>query len=747
MHIAMKTFLHPSPFPLLTLLASLVVGQAQTTTFTYQGHLLDHGAPANGNYDLQFTLRDALTAGNQVGSALSAAPVGVTNGLFTVALDFGAGAFPGTDRWLELGVRTNGSAVAHTLLSPRQAVTTTPYALRAASAASLSGPLPATSLTGTLADARLGTNIARLTVPNTTTQATGTVVITSGFITGANVTSGGSGYLTPPPVTVTDSTGSGAVLTANVSGGAVVSLSISSAGNNYSADTSLTIAPPPSNAYQVFSGTNLFNGVNTFTNPLNAFVGDGTGLTSLPAANVTGTLPDARLSTNVALLNGGPIFGGGVTAARFSGDGSALAGLWRLGGNNGTTPGAQFLGTADNQPLEFKVNNQRALRLEPNAAAGAPNLIGGAELNFIAPGVVGATIAGGGATNYFGSASTNSVAADFGSIGGGFQNNIQTNAAYSTIGGGVYNIIQTSATSSTIGGGFQNNIQANAAYSTIAGGIGNYILANYATIPGGAYNTATNFAFAAGTQAKAIHTGAFVWADLIGPVFGSFADFTSTASNQFLIRASGGVGIGTNNPHGALEVVVAPGQSLQFRQDGGVAPGLNIATTGGNAGTLRLRNTLEIWPSDNATRAGKVDVRGTNGAPAITLDGSNGRVTCVTLSQTSDRAAKENFVPVNARDVLRKVASLPLSRWNYKQDAATPHLGPMAQDFHAAFGLGADDRHIATVDEGGVALAAIQGLHQLVTEKDARIQRLEADLTELKTLVQKLVELSKGSAR
>ena len=71
----------------------------------------------------------------------------------------------------------------------------------------------------------------------------------------------------------------------------------------------------------------------------------------------------------------------------------------------------------------------------------------------------------------------------------------------------------------------------------------------------------------------------------------------------------------------------------------------------------------------------------------------------------------------------------------------TEHLGPMAQDFHAAFGLnGADDKHIATVDEGGVALAAIQGLNQKVEAQQAELQQKETEVTELK---QRLATLEK----
>ena len=86
------------------------------------------------------------------------------------------------------------------------------------------------------------------------------------------------------------------------------------------------------------------------------------------------------------------------------------------------------------------------------------------------------------------------------------------------------------------------------------------------------------------------------------------------------------------------------------------------------------------------------------------------------------------------------MAALPITIWNYKSDPSSEHLGPVAQDFHANFGLGRDCTSIATVDEGGVALAAIQGLNQKLEERDARIATLERELSELKQLVLKLSE-------
>lgn len=104
---------------------------AQGTAFTYQGRLSAGGGPANGSYDLTFALFDAGTLGNQVGSTLTSTATPVSNGLFTVTLDFG-NQFPGAPRWLEIGVRTNGAG-GYATLAPRQPLTPSPYAITAES--------------------------------------------------------------------------------------------------------------------------------------------------------------------------------------------------------------------------------------------------------------------------------------------------------------------------------------------------------------------------------------------------------------------------------------------------------------------------------------------------------------------------------------------------------------------------------------------------------------------------------------
>src|ERR1039457_4890396 len=124
----------------LALSASIHQAAAQGTAFTYQGRLNDGTNPANGQYDFQFQVFDAATAGASYGSPNpnTVAGVGVSNGLFTVTLDFGGSVFTGPARWLQTSVRTNGSG-SYTLLNARQPLTATPYAIYAGNAATLGG--------------------------------------------------------------------------------------------------------------------------------------------------------------------------------------------------------------------------------------------------------------------------------------------------------------------------------------------------------------------------------------------------------------------------------------------------------------------------------------------------------------------------------------------------------------------------------------------------------------------------------
>jgi hypothetical protein len=102
----------------------------------------------------------------------------------------------------------------------------------------------------------------------------------------------------------------------------------------------------------------------------------------------------------------------------------------------------------------------------------------------------------------------------------------------------------------------------------------------------------------------------------------------------------------------------------------------------------------------------------------------------------SDRNIKSNITAIDERVVLEQVATLPLSTWQYTNDpAAVKHLGPMAQDFRATFGLGDTDRAYHSIDAHGVSLASIKALYKMVQEQQLRLERLEAENAKLRSRV------------
>ena len=118
----------------ILLLLLIQLAHSQTTELTYQGSLKNTGVPANGNYDFEFLLFDSLSGGTQIASTLSVAGVTVANGLFSIRLNFIPGVpFTGENRYLEVRVRPTGQG-SMTTLSPRQLVTSAPYAIRSGNA-------------------------------------------------------------------------------------------------------------------------------------------------------------------------------------------------------------------------------------------------------------------------------------------------------------------------------------------------------------------------------------------------------------------------------------------------------------------------------------------------------------------------------------------------------------------------------------------------------------------------------------
>lgn len=203
---------------------------------------------------------------------------------------------------------------------------------------------------------------------------------------------------------------------------------------------------------------------------------------------------------------------------------------WGLTGNSGTNPATNFLGTTDQQPLVLKSHGNQVLKVETvyfgdsNYMTTTVNMVAGHKQNEASPGVAGAAIGGGGYSmyNYATQETThfpNVVTDYFGTVAGGGGNRAGDNAG----------------------------LTDDAPYATVGGGQLNTAGRAYATVPGGYYNTASGYSsFAAGNRARALHSGAFVWSDTAG------TEFQSSGNDQFLVRASGGVGILTGTPSGQL---------------------------------------------------------------------------------------------------------------------------------------------------------------------------------------------------
>lgn len=206
------------------------------------------------------------------------------------------------------------------------------------------------------------------------------------------------------------------------------------------------------------------------------------------------------------------------------------------------------------------------------------------------------------------------------------------------------------------------------------------------------------------------------------------------SSSLEILGTSGNVGIGTGAPAASLHVF-RNNATAQLRVEEATATTgsrnmLRIVNNG--ASTFRFDNTFSgsIW-GFGSLGTGNFFIGNTPGQPlAMQVTPAGNMIITGTYSSTSDRAAKDDVNAVDPAEVLAKVAELPIATWRYRGDDAT-HVGPMAQDFYAAFGLGVDDKHIAPTDLAGLGLAAIQALKAEVADKDARIRALEERLAKL----------------
>ncbi len=584
----------------LTLIAAPAL--AQSTIFTYQGRLDETGQGAvNGLYDFQFHLYDAATAGTFLTAAVTN-NVPVSNGLFTVFIDFGSGFFNGSPRWMEINVRTNGGAVSPFTLTPRQRVTSTPYAIRALEAANATTAASAASANA--ANAVPWTGITGLpagfadNIDHDTLYGAGSGLVLSGttFSLNTNLTDARYWMLSGNSGTTAGThflgTTDNQALELKANNGRILRLEPTVTSPNLVGGFALNAVSPGITGGFIGGGgragdlnrvTNHFaaivGGYENLNGGQGGFIGGGTENEVLgDFSSVIGGFRNRAAGVYAAVVAGventaghsGFVGGGGGNYAdlySFTGGGlrnkafsdyAVIAGGYEntmFTGNYATISGGRnHTNTADYATIGGGQENYTS-GSHATIGGGTNNLVT-AENGVIAGGVgnsvqgTNATIGGGYGNSVSGRAygsvigggHVNIIYPDVqgGTIAGGIQNHVRTAASQGTVGGGYQNFILDNAFASTIGGGIFN--RGEGAYGTTGGGYFNTNSGDYATIPGGRDNEAAgNHSFAAGRRAKAVHDGTFVWAD-DGP--GAFA---STTNRQFAVRAHQGVMIQSTN--------------------------------------------------------------------------------------------------------------------------------------------------------------------------------------------------------
>ncbi len=290
--------------------------------------------------------------------------------------------------------------------------------------------------------------------------------------------------------------------------------------------------------------------------------------------------------------------------------------------------------------------------------------------------------------------SSNVVSSLYGTIGGGLSNTIGSSGNYSVVDGGSEN--QASAWWTSVGGGTNNKAWGD--YSTVSGGGNNMATGSFSVIPGGQSNsTAGQYSFAAGHQAKANHNGTFVWADATDE------NFTSSASNQFLLRATGGVGINKTDPSQALDVngtIQMTGMKLTTgamsgyvltSDDAGIGTWSPVGTGGNAGGDLTGTYPNPIIATDAVTSDKILD------GTITTNDLANATVTNEKIAGTTaftsvqNSLGTEQFTVSNGNKDLRFVAGT----------GATVSFGTTSHEIViSAIGTGGDLTAVGSVSNG-----------------------------------------------
>jgi hypothetical protein len=327
----------------------------------------------------------------------------------------------------------------------------------------------------------------------------------------------------------------------------------------------------------------------------------------------------------------------------------------------------------------------------------------------------------------------NTALSAYAAIGGGREN--QADNLYATVSGGYAN--SASGRDASIGGGSRN--YAGNYHTTIGGGIRNLATASDSTISGGAYNTASQtFAVVGGGTRNSASGSAAVVAGGAGNLARMDQSTVSGGLNNHALGIYAAIGGGYSNAAIGDYSTVSGGALNQVRGKYGFAAGYRGVVDENHDGVILFSDSNDVdFHSANSDEFG---VRATGGVRFVSAIDNLGNPTAGVIlppgsgswSNLSDRHMKENITPVDHKRILESVLSLEISEWNYiSQNPSIRHIGPMADEFYAAFGTGSDEYHISSVDADGISLAAIQGLYQLLNEQNEHITKLENQIETL----------------
>lgn len=590
-------------YPLLVILSLVGIHQvvAQGTAFTYQGRLSVGPAAANGTYDLQFVLFDAAVVGSPQGAVVASSAMPVSNGLFTATLDFGD-HFSGAGRWLEISVRTNGGG-SFVTLTPRQKISPTPYAVRAATvdAAGLSGTIPSLNLGGTYSNPLAFDSAANSFNGSFYGNFYGLSFIGGSFA--GSFIGNGSGL-------------------ANLNASQLMSGTVPSAalGNSWR-----TIGNEGTSPATHFLGT-------VDNQPLELRVNNRRILRLEPNINDSPNILAGSISNRINVgVEGATIAGGGIGLY----PNTITASYATIGGGSFHIvggPWSTIAGGRDNIILSDHstiagghANHIWPISFYATIAGGGFNLIstnsaystvGGGYFNNVGRESFGGIIAGG-VQNDVGQNSA------YDAIGGGYENNIANDSVASTIGGGFVNGIGSNTFASTVSGGYYNNVSNNSASGVISGGSQNGIGENssYATIGGGYNNGIGNNSSSATINGGLDHA---IGSNSVGAVVSGGIN-NRIANNSSYVTISGGINniVGSNSLNsaiggGQLNVIAASSTSSVIAGGNANTNHSAMAMIGGGSG-----NTVQTNAS-YATIGGGRDNIVWAGAPYAAIGGGWG---------------------------------------------------------------------------------------------------------------------------